>query len=56
MTKCRYNVEFLYKPQKGWVYNKKGKKDTSRKDTADIGKKKGLKQMHPLITNSKFAN
>jgi len=24
MTKCRYNVEFLYKPQKGWIYNKKG--------------------------------
>jgi len=33
---------------------KREKKDTLEKDIADIGKKKDLKQMHLLITNSNF--
>jgi len=24
MSKCQYNADFLYKPQRGWVYNEKG--------------------------------
>ena len=54
MTKCHYDVEFLYKPQKGWVYNKKGEEIYIKKDIADTGKRKDLKQVHPLITNSNF--
>jgi len=27
MSKCQYDVDFLYKPQKGWVYNEKGKEE-----------------------------
>ncbi len=27
MSKCQYGVDFLYKPQKGWVYNEKGEEE-----------------------------
>ena len=33
MSNCQYDVDFLYKPQKGWVYNKKRRREENKRKT-----------------------
>ena len=54
MTKCRYNVEFLYKPQKGWVYNKKGEERYIREKYSRYWKEKGFKANASIDYKLKF--
>jgi len=54
MTKCRYNVEFLYKPQEGWIYNKKGEERHIRERYSRYWKEKGFKANASIDYKLKF--
>ena len=54
MTKCRYNVEFLYKPQKGWIYNKKGEERHVKERYSRYWKEKGFKANASIDYKLKF--
>jgi len=54
MTKCHYNVEFLYKPQKGWTYNKKGEERYIKKRYSRYWKEKGFKANASIDYKLKF--
>ena len=54
MTKCHYNVEFLYKPQKGWTYNKKGEERDIKERYSRYWKEKGFKANTSIDYKLKF--
>jgi len=54
MTKCRYNVEFLYEPQKGWIYNKNGEERHVKERYSRYWKEKGFKANATIGYKLKF--
>jgi len=54
VTKCHYDAEFLYKPQKGWVYNKKGEERYIKERYSRYWKEKGFKANAPIDYKLKF--
>ncbi|RLF45442.1 MAG: hypothetical protein DRN29_06715 [Thermoplasmata archaeon] len=54
MTKCHYDAEFLYKPQKGWVYNKKGEERYIKERYSRYWKEKGFKANASIDYKLKF--
>ena len=53
-TKCHYDAEFLYKPQKGWVYNKKGEERYIKERYSRYWKEKEFKANASIDYKLKF--